>query len=190
MKKILAFFLTVITLLSLVACGSNQQEPAPTAKPTQSTTTNTPKPVVTVPAGPSDEDLEDIVSALADAEEDADRMASMLLKYWTTDSYFVYFYDESRFRGSSFEEDEDFADVHKYRGNVEDALKEAKSTMGTNGSSDFYKAVKEYYMALDNYLALLSEYPTGYSKLTYATAISDCQDECRSARTNAEFYAD
>ncbi len=187
MKKVGLLVLAISLLLFFTAC-SNTNKTQNT--PSQSTVTNSQKPVVTEPAGPTDEELKELVSDLIDAEEDADRVASLLIQNWTTDSYFVYFYDESRFKGSSFEDEDEFADVHKYRKWVEYVLSETKEKLGATSSGVYYDAVKNYYTSLNSYLTLLSEYPTGYSKLTYATSISDCQNECRTARTDAEFYND
>ena len=187
MKKFLVVTFVTVMMLSLVAC-KDTQEPKPTYNnPAQNATTNA---NTTADSSINDDDLKDIASAIVDAEEDADRIAALLVRNWTTDSYFVYFYDKSRFSNSSFEDEEDFADVHKYRGEVEKVLDTAKEQLGMNGTGDFYAAVKDYYLALNNYLALLSEYPTGYSKLTYSAAISECQNECRTTRTEVDFYTE
>ncbi len=185
MKKIVAIILTMVMLLSLTACKDNQSA---TPNYNNSVQNNNTTSIVTDSTSLSSDDLKDIVSILVNAEEYTDRMAALLVRNWTTDSYFVYFYDKYRFKNSSFEDDEDFADVHKYREKVESTLSEAKNQLETDGTSEFYNAVKDYYLSLNNYLKLLSEFPTGYSKLTYSTAISDCQNECRTNRTAVEFY--
>lgn len=189
MKKIFAFVIIAVTVLSLVAC-KDKSEPKTTYNNLAQNSTTIANSDTDDYDILTDDELKDIASELFDAEEDADCVAALLVGNWTTDSYFVYFYDKSRFNNSGFEDEKEFSDVHKYRDNVEFVLGEAKDKLKTESNSDFYIAVKDYYLVLADYLDLLSEYPTGYSKLTYSSSITECQNECRTKRTEVEFYAE
>lgn len=184
MKKTSVLVLSLILLMTFVACGDNNSNNNPVQNTNNSDSYSAESVISTY------DNLKDVFSSLSTAEQYADRVAALILRNWTTDYYLIYLYDESNFKMSGFVDEEDFSNVHKYRGLVEDALSEAKAEINSNGNGNLHEAVKEYYLALNNYLTLLSEYPTGYSKLTYSTAISDCQNDCRSARSNAEFYID
>lgn len=136
------------------------------------------------------DDLNTIVLELNKAKDYSDKIASILIRNWTTESYFSYFYDEYRFKNSGFKDNEDYANVHKYREQAEQILNDTEKQLATDFDTNFYIAVKDYYLSVSSYLALLSEFPAGYSKLTYATAITDCQNECRTNLTNIDFYLD
>lgn len=183
-KRMMAILLSIAMALSLSACGHEQNNKNYSSS--SGSDTGAPKQSA---AALTTEDLADIFAELNVAEEYANSISSILLQKWTTDSYFAYFFDEIEFRMSSkFSKKADYVNVHDYRGKANDALDKVKECLGTNGTGESYTSAKNYYLAVKEYLALVSEYPEGYSLLTYSSAISDCQDECRTCRTDLEFY--
>lgn len=173
-----------VMIFSLAACGKDSKNNKYT-NPPKSNGSNAESNTHTM----TKEELNSITNYLEDAEEYASSIASTLLKKWTTDSYFAYFFDESKFKNSSaFSQKKDYVNVHKYRAQAEQALQEAKELIGTNGNGDVYLVTKNFYLAVNNYLSLVSEYPEGYSLVTYSAAVSDCQNECRSCRAELDFY--
>lgn len=183
MKGLALLVLAGVMIFSLAACGKDSKNNYTT--PPKSNGSNSELNTHTL----TKEELNSIADYLEDAEEYASSIASTLLNKWTTDSYFAYFFDESKFKSSSvFSEKTDYVNVHKYRAQAEQALQEVKELIGANGNGDAYSAAKNLYLAVNNYLSLVSEYPEGYSLVTYSAAVSDCQNECRSCRAELDFY--
>lgn len=191
MKKSIILALALIILFSMSACSSKKDSPT-YGKVVQNNINNTGNYTTNIEINNvlTTDELNAIVSELNKAEDYSDKIASILIRNWSTESYFSYFYDEYRFKNSGFKDDEDYANVHKYREQAEQILNDTKKQLAADLDTDFYAAVKDYYLSVSNYLALLSEFPAGYSKLTYATAITDCQNECRTNLTNVDFYLD
>ena len=168
MKKQLLLLLTAALAITLSACGGAGSSTA------------------------SDEDLKTVVGDLILAETATDTLASLLIENWTTYSnLLLYYYDQEAYEASNmYEEGSDYGTAHELRGYADEVMNEAKGLLGTEGSSDFYEAAKTYYLAVNDYLALLSEFPDGYSKLTYSNAISDCRSACQSAYSEVTFYTE
>ena len=78
--------------------------------------------------------------------------------------------------------------IHELRVSAKKAMDEAKALMGTNGTSDYYVAVKEYYKNISAFWNLISEFPEGYSKFTYSNTASNYKENCQSAYAELAFY--
>lgn len=167
MKKILSLLFSGVITFSLCACGQGNSSGSPT-----------------------DEDLNNAAGNLYLAEVAIDSAASLLLENWTTTgSVMNCYFDESAYEELNSGSLKDRAQsVHDFRSYAKDVMDDAKTLLGTEGTGDFYDAAKNYYLAVNDYYSLISAYPSGYSKLTYSSAISEKKGECQSAFNELTFY--
>ncbi len=181
MKKAMLFFALLFVVVLVTACGNGksssntQQTPAPM--------TATPKP------GPSDADLKKAVDLLKTAQDDIVAAAATQQNNWNVNASWVmkvYFVDEA-YEEESFHTDTQTS-VYNKRKSARRNVESAKELLGTNGSGDFYNAVKEYYKCVNKFLTLISEFPEGYSKITFTQAIKDYTSDCKDAYEESQFY--
>lgn len=186
MKRTICCLLASVMVFSLIACSGKKPQQNHSNRTNNNTST-----VKEDSASLSKDKLKSIASDLNDAEEYTDSIAAILLQKWSTDSYFAYFFDKVKFNSSTiYSRKEDYVNVHTYREKAEQILEQVKALLEPNGTGDSYNAAKKYYLALTNYLELVSEYPSGYSLVTYSSAVSDRQNECRTCRLDMDFYLD
>ena len=121
--------------------------------------------------GISDEDLAEAVEQLEIAERNLNNAASELANNWST-------------YGDTFEKNIENSRVRNFTTNLD----KAKELLGSNGSGDYYNAVKKYYAAVKAYHSFLCEDPIGYTGLTYTMAISEHKSKCAEARSDLSFY--
>ena len=174
MKRIISLLLVIVMCLSLIACGGGTEKaPEATAAPEA-----------------TNEELTQAVDLLKKAEDSIITAASHQLDGWTKyASIMEYYFVDSKYQEANESSIAKRAKkIHELRVSAKEAMDEAKALMGTNGTSDYYAAVKEYYKTVSVFWNLISEFPEGYSKLTYSTTASDYKANCQSAYAELEFY--
>ena len=180
MKKIIALIFAIAIILSLCACGATNSP------------SSTPEPAApTEKTGPTDEDLAKAADLIGHAQVDIDNAASNQLDGWTTySSIMEYYFIDSKWQDASgeFQIYNRAKSIHFYRDSAERELAQAKELLGTNGTGDYYTAVKEYYKAVSVYYNLISEFPEGYSKITFSAAVKDNKAKCDEAFSEVSFY--
>lgn len=165
MKKIIAVLLLICLCVGMCACNAGKKEE-------------------TAPAGPTDEDLKEAVELIKFAHDDIVSISTILLDEWSLYSWFEDYFDEE-YNGS----DEDLVMVHEHRASAKDALSEAKAKMGTDGTGDYYNAVKEYYKTVKVFWDFVSTYPEGYSELTFSNTLTEYKTNCANAYAELGFYS-
>lgn len=174
MKKIIALLTLICLCINLCACSTNNN------------TVNSDEPQATFASSePSTEQLTDTAELIHRAEEEINTVASIQLNNWSTsyDTLVALFVDFKH-----IEHWKPAIDAEGKRVGATAKLDIAKEDLGTQGSSDYYNAVKDYYIIVRSYLNLVSEFPEGYSGLTYSQTVSDYKEKCAAAYAEIEFY--
>ena len=142
------------------------------------------------PQGASDEDIKKAVEKITSAKESIQSCASYQLDGWTTYSNILnYYFDDSAYEEPSETSIKNRAkNAHDARTSATTNMEEAKALLGTNGEGDYYEAAKDYYIAVNKFLSLVSTFPTGYSQLTYSQAVKDAISDCETAYGELSFY--
>lgn len=179
MKKVLSLILALVLCLSLCACGGDSGSEATDF--TQS-------------AGKSEATSEELAQAaqlIKEAEEDVVAAANYQIENWSTSSSIMtYYFVESEYSNAPSGDLHTIAwSIHRRRTSAQEKLDKAKSLIGTNGTSDYYNAVKEYYKTVSVFWNLISEFPEGYSKITFSSTVSDYKTNCANAYSELSFYS-
>lgn len=165
MKKIIALLLAMVMMFALCACGTREKE-----------------------------NLDTATELLKEAENCIVRASTMLIDHFDVNyqSLMKYYYNVSLLEDSYFEPGDDLYDeameIQKYRDTAKEKMDEAKTLMGNKSSSDYYNAVKEYYVELTSFLKVITDWPEGYTYFTYMNAISSCKEKCLNAYNELAFY--
>lgn len=179
-KKVIVFLAAMLFLVPLFSCeGGNNQNTPESSTPTISVS-----------------QINEALSLIKDAEECIISASSGQISDWSTASYItsLNFLDdvyESEYRENPERIREHYSNstsVYNNRKSARQKLKYAKETLGTTGSGDFYEAVKNYYKTVSSFFTLISEYPEGYSLLTFSSAVMDYKSRCSNAYEDARFY--
>ena len=186
MKKWIALILAFVMVLGMVGCGGSAKEPEPTATPA-------PRPTATPKTGPSDAELKKALEYIKQAEDYIIRTASIQCQRndfssWILDQYFVDSAFEKAKSEGKINSTDDRQEAYNCRKNARENLEKAKNILGTNGTGDFYNAVKEYYKQVNAFYKLVSTFPEGYSSFTYRNKVSDYKENCANAYEDASFY--
>lgn len=171
-KKIATLFLAIIMSVSMLSgCGGASPEEV-NAK--------------------IDEAYENIVLS----KELGDAMIGLIYDHWNEYEFECFFYEdlfEQKKRGSmgagSF-----FGDAKQtfeYRDGIETLMNASKELLDIDKvpeeCQDYYDAVKELYKKVDSYTTFVSEFPEGYSKITYGQTFSEHQKEYDALVSEVEF---
>lgn len=168
-KRLLALGMSIMICFSLIACGN-------------SGASEEKKEV-------SAEDLSKVVELLQSAEDDISATAALQLEGWSkyADIVNYYFDDEAYTQASEVSIKKRAESAHNYRMSAKDTMEQAKELLGNKGEGDYYNAVKDYYKAVNKFLTLVSTFPEGYSKLTYANAVAEYKADIQEAYGEVEF---
>ena len=174
MKKLICILLVITSILTICSCGKQSDTPS-----TQAPQTNN-KPSV------SDEDLKIAFAKLLIAEEGINVMASIVLNDWSTHEHMLSYWNEEI--ADYYGNESKYNDFKRRIDTINGVFDEVKATMGSTSTGDFYNALKAYYVSVNKYFELVSKAPSGYSKLTYMQAVSNCKSECQSKQSELDFY--
>ena len=174
MKKIICILLVITSIFAICSCDDpnnnpSNQVPQPNNKPSV-----------------SDEDLKNAFAKLLIAEEGISVMASTVLNNWSTHEHMLSYWNEEI--ADYYGNESKYNDFKRRIDTINGVFDEVKTTMGSTSTGDFYDALKAYYVSVNKYFELVSKAPSGYSKLTYMQAISDCKSECQSKQSELDFY--
>ena len=138
----------------------------------------------------SKEDIKEAVDKITSAKESIQSCASYQLDGWTTYSDILnYYFDDSAYKDADeIQIKERAKNAHDARVSATSDMEEAKALLGTNGEGDYYEAAKDYYVAVDKFLSLVSTFPEGYSKLTFSQAVKDAISDCETAYGELSLY--
>ena len=174
MKKTLCLLLVITSILAICSCEA------------QNTNLSNQTPEHNNEPSVSNEDLKYAFAELMVAEEGINVMASTILNNWSTHEHMLSYWNEeiADYYGNKSK----YNDFKKRIDTINGIFDEVKTTMGSTSTGDFYDALKAYYVSVNKYFELVSKAPSGYSKLTYMQAISDCKSECQSKQSELDFY--
>ena len=180
MKKAITILLALVMVLSLVACGKGNNDSSNSSEEQKADTS----------VGPTNDDLAKASKLIKEAQDNIVSIAADQLDGWTTyaDIMEAYFVDEKYQNNDIGTLKTRSERIHRSRGEANTALSQAKELLGTNGTGDYYDAVKEYYKAVSVFYNLVSEFPEGYSKLTFSNAVKDSKAKCDDTYSELSFY--
>ena len=177
MKKTISLILALSIYLVLCACGSGSEGSNTSQMPEKTEATS--------------EELAQAAELIKSAEDSIVTAAAHQLDGWTKyASIMTYYFVDSEWEGASGESSiyNRAKTIHNLRTDAQAKLDEAKALIGTNGTTDYYNAVKAYYKTVNVFWNLISEFPEGYSKLTYSSTVSDHKASCADAYAELDFY--
>ena len=192
MKRLSIILITMLIISTISSCGKNSSDNSqPSTSSAEAVKDNTSS------AKDIERELSSISNGLKSAYDDYCDLASTITSNWNTSSDVMnYFFDEKyckegnlykdsqhksrydRFWNLKNSTDEDFA-------SLQDRIKNVDSTDTT---ADYYTAVKDYYKSINVLKQLITDFPSGYSKMTYAAAINDAKEDCAAAQSELSFY--
>ena len=180
MKQTIAFLLLLTMLLSLCACGNKPDVQINS----DITTSETTVPTLT------ENELKEATQYIKKSEEAILQAASYQVSNWTTIAEVMYYYfDDNEYTTDKwYYHRNTIRTITQLRVQAREDMAKAKEILLKKGSGDYYTSVKEYYTTVNTFLNLISEFPTGYSKVTFSQAISQHQSNCSAAYSNVEFY--
>ena len=181
MKRIV--ILVIVCIVMLAGCGSDDNV-------NTSSTNQTENDKKEESAGVSDEAVKAAVEKIDVAKNAVKNCASYQLEGWSKYSDVTnYYFDDNAYQDASESGIKARATkAHDERMSANRNMDEAKELLGTNGDSEYYKAAKNYYLAVDKFLSLVSTFPAGYSKLTFSQAVKDAIDDVETAYGEVSFY--
>ncbi len=165
MKKIFCLFLLLVMVISICACSSDDST-----------------------SGVTDEELGEVVTHIAAAEEAIVTISTLQITNWSTYENIMsyYFTNSANYNRAPYVETA--KKIHEKKTLAISEMEKAKELMGTSSTGEYFDAVKEYYKTVETFLKLVSEFPEGYSKLTFSQAIADYKEKCQTAYSEVEFY--
>lgn len=166
MKRVVLYILMVCISCSFCACSSSSMNAEVTEKPAALNV-----------------QLSGATTHLKAAEEEMVSISADIVNTWLESSNLVELY----YTKETFDRDHNYEKMITSKEKVDGDLQKAKSIIQLGGSSDYYQAVKEYYLAVKALYDLVYNYPVGYSLYTYSEAKQRLQSDCTKAYAEVEF---
>ena len=176
MKKITCLLLTFVLLLSVCSCNNS----------TKQNETTVPEATVTEA---TEQELKEAAVFIKAAETLAANIASIQINGWSTNSQIMqYYFSDLDYTNASLSSvhKEHIRKIQTFRSDARKAMQEAKKMMGESGTSEQYQAVKKYYQEVNILLNFVSEFPSGYSKITFSQSVSQYKSNCTTAYLSIE----
>lgn len=99
-----------------------------------------------------------------------------------------YLYSDTNYDGGNNDESvEAGTSCYEFRKAAKEKMEAAKNAL-KGGSGDYCNAVQEYYLAANAYLSFVSNFPEGYSKITWAQKWTELRQACDEAAGKIELY--
>ena len=197
MKKIVALVLTVFLLMSLCGCGNTSNtDVTELSKQTEQQSEQIQQDNETVR-----KKLYTIFSSVSETNNDCNLLMSIIYEHWDYNGWESFFdYDTFLKNDSNYNTRDNYSigsfygDAKlsfEYRDKISESLTTIKTDLKelsiTDETQAYYDAIKELYICVDSYYSFVSEYPNGYSKMTYVQAISEHNDEFEKLVSQVEF---
>ena len=161
MKKFLILALTIIMSCSMIACGSSK-EPAI--------------------------DYKTITDDISTAVLAMDNCARVQQQWLGVSNNLPYLYSDTNYTGGNNDEAKEAGtNCYEFRKVATEKMEAAKASL-KGGSGDYHNAVQEYYLAANTYLNFISNFPEGYTKVTWAQKWTELQQSCDTAVGKIELY--
>jgi len=194
MKRLVLGLLCITVCLQLSACDKNT-----------SVTTSKEKETITESSNLSEDEQKAELNAIYQEIDEANKycndLAKLLYDYWDNREYEAFFdhsvflerdkkyntygnYNSGSFYG-------DAKTCYEYRDkiekNMEDARQRLKELEVSESVQGYYDSVKKLYLNVDAYHSFASDFPEGYSKITYSQTFSKHQSEYDSLISELKF---
>lgn len=190
MKKVKNFLLLLTIAIMLAGCANNES---------QSNGDGTQESQMS--AEEARQILDAVVSEIKVTDDYCNSLAALIYEYWDYNGYECFFdyeefqrkdskynskgnYNQGSFYGDAKRTFEYRDEISSRLGSIKSKLKEVEDVAEVE---DYYDAVKALYLNVDAYSSFASDFPEGYSKLTYSKKFAEHQDEFESLLSEVEF---
>lgn len=195
MKKFILLLFTISVCCQISACNKN------IASEAIQSTESTPETEQTLSIDEQKGELDSIYQEIDEANNYCDELSKLVYSYWDYDGYEAFFdhdiflerdkkYNTNKdYRSGSFYGDANTC--YQYRDevskNMEDAHQRLKDLEVPENLKGYYESVKKLYLNVDAYYSFASDFPEGYSKMTYSQTFSKHQSEYDSLVSELKF---
>ena len=185
MKKVFIIVLTVVMCMTLASCIGGDIETSTKETSTKETST---KETSTEEVSKKEVDYSAVNSDIAEAIKNMDACASIQHDWLGVQNNLPYLYDDSNYTGGNNDQAKQAGtDCYEYRKTAKEKLESAKAEL-KNGSGDARDAVQDYYLAANEYLSFISNFPEGYNKITWGIRWNELKQACDAAASKADLY--
>ena len=169
MKKIVCIFLMCIMLFCSISCNAGDK------------TGESPESQKTI-------DYTVIIESIDAAISSMHNCAVVQQDWLGVTNNLPYLYSDTNYEGGNNNNAKEAGkQCYLYRQDARKELEKAKEML-KGGSGQLHDAVQEYYLAASTYLDFISNFPEGYSKVTWNKKWTELEQACSSAANKIELY--
>lgn len=191
MKNCPKKFLSLLLLLSLVAslclgCGDNTAGNKNTTTETQESQSEN------INEEEVKAQLDQVYDEISNMDQECQYMANCILTYWDTNGAWTFegLFDES-FGSYAKQEWKDMRDeVFKERADVESLQTsipdKIKAIEVPDNLKEYKDAISDMFIEVNSFATIVTKYPSGYTKITYSSLVSDYISNFEKAKSNVD----
>lgn len=174
MKKIICIFLICVITCGLVACNKNKGTKESNNEESNITEVNI--------------DYSAAISSIAKAMESIHECAAVQQNWLGVSNNLPYLYSDSNYEGGNNDNAKSAGrQCYLFRKGARNELEKAK-TIIKGGSGDLHSAVQKYYLAVSECMSFVSNFPEGYTKITWYNKWTELEQKVNSAAAEVELY--